>query len=58
MRANVRSALAFVDFAVIVDNSSFRTPHRPVAATAGGTIIFRNPPLPWWAEEVLQDLPH
>lgn len=56
MRANVRASLAFVDFAVIVDNSSFRTPHRPVAATAGGSILMKNPPLPWWAEEVLAGL--
>lgn len=56
MRANVRAALAFVDFALIVDNSSFRAPHRPVAVTAGGSIAMKNPPLPWWAEDVLQDL--
>jgi predicted ABC-type ATPase len=55
MRANVRASLIFVDFAIIVDNSSFRTPHRPVAATSGGKLVMKSPPLPWWAEEVLQD---
>jgi predicted ABC-type ATPase len=57
MRVNVKAALPFVDLAIIVDNSSIRSPHRPVAATAGGKVIFRNPPLPWWADEVLQDVP-
>lgn len=53
MRKNVKVALTFVDFAILVDNSSFETPLRPVATTSGGTVTFRNPPLPWWAEEVL-----
>jgi predicted ABC-type ATPase len=57
MRGNVKAALPFVDFAILVDNSSIENPHRPVAATARGRIILRNPPLPWWAGEVLQDLP-
>jgi predicted ABC-type ATPase len=57
MRVNVKAALPFVDLAILVDNSSIQSPHRPVAATAGGKVIFRNPPLPWWAEEVLQGLP-
>lgn len=55
MRGNVKRALAFVDFAILVDNSSFETPHRPVAATAAGEVIHRNLPLPWWAEEVLPE---
>lgn len=54
MRLNVKAALPFVDFAILVDNSSIQSPHRPVAATAGGKVIFRNPPLPWWADEVLK----
>lgn len=53
MRRNVKMALTFVDFAILVDNSSFDTPLRPVAATDKGKVIYRNPPLPWWAEEVL-----
>lgn len=53
MRGNVKVALTFVDFAILVDNSSFETPLRPVAATSKGKVIQRNPPLPWWAEEVL-----
>lgn len=57
MRVNVKAALPFVDFAILVDNSSIQTPHRPVAATAGGSVVFLNPPLPWWADEVLGDLP-
>lgn len=53
MRKNVKMALTFVDFAIVVDNSSFETPLRPVAATSKGSVTYRNPPLPWWAEEVL-----
>jgi predicted ABC-type ATPase len=53
MRGNVKSALTFVDFGIVVDNSSFETPLRFVAATASGKTIHRNPPLPWWTEEVL-----
>ncbi len=53
MRKNVKAALAFVNFAIVVDNSSFNTPLRPVAATAQGKVVYRNPPLPWWALEVL-----
>ncbi|MBM3855360.1 MAG: hypothetical protein FJ399_19765 [Verrucomicrobia bacterium] len=53
MRGNVKSALAFVDFAIVVDNSSFETPLRPVAATARGKVIHRSPQLPWWADKVL-----
>lgn len=54
MRVNVKAALPFVDFAILVDNSSIQSPHRPVAATSGGKVVFRNPPLPWWADEVLK----
>lgn len=53
MRRNVRAALTFVDFAILMDNSSFKMPLRPVAATAKGKTVYRNPPLPWWAKEVL-----
>jgi predicted ABC-type ATPase len=53
MRGNVKSALTFVDVAIVVDNSSFETPLRPVAATARGKVIHRCPELPWWAHEVL-----
>lgn len=53
MRKNVKTALTFVDFAIVVDNSSLNTPLRPVAATAKGKVVYQNPPLPWWAEEVL-----
>lgn len=53
MRANVKSAMTFVDFGIVVDNSSFKTPLRFVAMTARGKTLHRNPPLPWWAEEVL-----
>lgn len=53
MRKNVKAAFTFVDFAIVVDNSSFDTPLRPVATTLRGKVNYRNPPLPWWAEEVL-----
>jgi len=53
MRKNVKAALAFVDFAVIVDNSSLDDPLRPVAVAAEGRVLEVYPPVPWWAEEVL-----
>jgi len=53
MRKNVKVALTFVDFAVIVDNSSLDHPLRPVASLSKGQTISIEPPLPWWAEEVL-----
>lgn len=53
MQQNVKTALTFVDFALVVDNSSLDTPLRPVAATAKGRVIQRNPPLPEWAEKAL-----
>ncbi len=53
MRANVRTALTFVDFAILVDNSSLDHPLRPVAATACGRVISAADRLPWWAAEVL-----
>lgn len=55
MRANVRTALTFVDLAIVVDNSSFEVPLRPVATTARGKIIDLGQLLPWWAKEVLPD---
>ena len=53
MRPNVKAALPFVDLGLVIDNSSFNTPHRLVAVTDRGTVIVRNAPMPWWAEEVL-----
>lgn len=53
MRANVKAALAFVDFAVVVDNSSLDHPLRPVATTAKGRLVSCEETLPWWAQEVL-----
>ncbi|MGH7995470.1 MAG: zeta toxin family protein [Opitutaceae bacterium] len=53
MRQNVKTALTFVDFAIVVDNSSFEEPLRAVAATAGGKVIYRASPLPWWTLDVL-----
>jgi len=55
MRNNVKASLVFVDFAIVVDNSSLNTPLRPVAATALGKVVYRNPPLPWWTVEVLPE---
>lgn len=56
MRGNVKAALTFVDLAILVDNSSFETPLRPVAVTAKGKTVQRYAPLPWWALEVLPPL--
>ena len=56
IRGNVKAALTFVDFAIVVDNSSFETPLRPVDIMAKGKVIDQDPPLPWWAEEVLPKL--
>ena len=53
MRINVKAALTFVDFAVVVDNSSFDYPLRPVASIAKGNVISLDSPLPWWAKDVL-----
>lgn len=53
MRTNVKAALTFVDLAIIVDNSALDNPLRPVASTARGQVVYLNPPIPWWAEEVL-----
>jgi len=53
MRPNVKTALPFVDVGLVIDNSSYQSPHRLVAVTERGTVIARHPPLPWWAEEVL-----
>lgn len=56
MRKNVKAAISFVDFAIIVDNSSLDRPLRPIATTANGRILHCESPLPWWAEEVLLSL--
>ena len=53
MRTNVKAALAFVDLAIVVDNSALDHPLRPVASTARGQVVYLNSPLPWWAQEVL-----
>ena len=53
MRKNVKSAVTFVDFMVIVDNSSLDHPLRPVASAAKGEVLHREAQMPWWAEEVL-----
>lgn len=54
MRLNVKAALPFVDFALIIDNSSLDQPFRPVASTAKGRVLQREQALPWWAEDVLE----
>lgn len=53
MRQNVKAALTFVDFAIVVDNSSFEQPLRAIAATVRGKVVYLDPPLPWWAQDVL-----
>jgi predicted ABC-type ATPase len=53
MRQNVKAALTFVDFAIVVDNSSFEQPLRAVAATIRGNVVYLDSPLPWWARDVL-----
>ena len=53
MRKNVKAAVTFVDFMVIVDNSSLDHPLRPVASAAKGEVLHREAQMPWWAEEVL-----
>ncbi len=53
MRTNVKVALTFVDLAIVVDNSALDHPLRPVASTSHGRVCYLNPPLPWWAAEVL-----
>lgn len=46
--ANLRAALAIVDDAFLVDNSSFDHPYRAVAVYHGGRLVSRHPPLPAW----------
>lgn len=53
MRANVKSALTFVDLGLVIDNSSLDHPLRFVASTTKGKITWTDPALPWWADEVL-----
>jgi predicted ABC-type ATPase len=47
---NLRAAIAVVDDAYLLDNSSVTQPYRPVAVYAGGTLVERYPPIPSWAE--------
>lgn len=56
LRRNVKEALTFVDLAILVDNSALDRPLHPIAAVAGGQIIGKESPLPWWAAEVLSGL--
>jgi predicted ABC-type ATPase len=53
MRQNVKAALTFVDFAIVVDNSSFEQPLRAVATSVRGKVVYLDSPLPWWAQDVL-----
>ena len=56
MRKNVRAALAFVDYAILLDNSALDHPLRPVAVVSHGRIVEHATSLPWWAAEVLSGL--
>ncbi len=42
MRKNVKMALTFVDFAIIVDSSEIDRPLRPAASTAEGRVLDRD----------------
>lgn len=46
--ANQRLALAFVDVAMLLDNSSARTPYRPVATWRAGRLESESPDPPSW----------
>lgn len=48
--ANLQEAISFVDEAFLFDNSSDLDPFRPVAVYTKGQVIYRNEPLPVWAE--------
>lgn len=46
--ANLGRAVPVVDEAVLVDNSSYEAPYRPVAIYRDGRLESRYPPLPGW----------
>jgi predicted ABC-type ATPase len=46
--ANLRAAVAIVDEAFVLDNSSADHPYRIVAVYAGGQVVSRHAPLPAW----------
>ena len=46
--SNLRGAIALVDEAFVLDNSSYDAPYRVVAAYRDGRLIGRHPPLPAW----------
>ena len=54
--ANLKVALKFVDRASLFDNSSARSPYRPIATVEDGQCIVRYPPLPGWANAALKSL--
>lgn len=46
--ANLQSAVAVVDEALLIDNTSDEQPYRVVAAYEQGRLVYQNPPLPAW----------
>lgn len=50
---NLRKAIGFVDYAWLLDNSSFDEPFRPVAVCVAGETRQLFPPLPPWARSAL-----
>ena len=56
MRKNVKAALTFVDFAVILDNSFLDVPLRFVALVESGKVSVKIRDVPWWAKDVLSAL--
>ena len=50
---NLRKAIGFVDYAWLLDNSSFDEPFRPVAVWVAGETRQLFPPFPPWARSVL-----
>ena len=50
---NLRDAIAFVDYAVLFDNSSADEPYRLVAEFADGTIVRRGMVRPRWAAALI-----
>lgn len=46
--ANLRAAIAIVDEAYVIDNSSYDAPYRIVAVYREGRLVSQHPPLPTW----------
>jgi hypothetical protein len=54
---HVAAVLPLVDEARLLNNSSRKNPYRHVAVVKRGRRIKALDPLPYWAKEILRDIP-